>query len=64
MHHPLSPFSESLRTLRSSIHMSDVDQPPMVVSITTGKATKNIITNDGLLTLLFFARCLYCRALI
>jgi exopolysaccharide transport family protein len=35
IHHPLSPFSESLRTLRSSIHMSDVDQPPRVIHITS-----------------------------
>jgi capsular exopolysaccharide synthesis family protein len=35
MHHPLSPFSESMRTLRSSIHMSDVDQPPKVIQITS-----------------------------
>jgi capsular exopolysaccharide synthesis family protein len=35
IHHPLSPFSESLRTLRSSIHMSDVDQPPRVIHVTS-----------------------------
>jgi capsular exopolysaccharide synthesis family protein len=35
VHHPLSPFSESLRTLRSSIHMSDVDQPPRVIHVTS-----------------------------
>jgi polysaccharide biosynthesis transport protein len=35
MHHPLSPFSESLRTLRSSIHMSDVDHPPKVIQVTS-----------------------------
>jgi capsular exopolysaccharide synthesis family protein len=35
IHHPLSPFSESMRTLRSSIHMSDVDQPPRVIHITS-----------------------------
>jgi capsular exopolysaccharide synthesis family protein len=35
MHHPLSPFSESVRTLRSSIHMSDVDQPPRVIQVTS-----------------------------
>jgi capsular exopolysaccharide synthesis family protein len=34
-HHPLSPFSESMRTLRSSIHMSDVDHPPRVIQITS-----------------------------
>jgi capsular exopolysaccharide synthesis family protein len=35
IHEPLSPFSESMRTLRSSIHMSDVDQPPRVIHITS-----------------------------
>jgi exopolysaccharide transport family protein len=35
MHQPLSPFSESMRTLRSSIHMSDVDQPPRVIHVTS-----------------------------
>jgi polysaccharide biosynthesis transport protein len=37
MHQPLSPFSESLRTLRSSIHMSDVDQPPRVIHVTSAR---------------------------
>jgi polysaccharide biosynthesis transport protein len=37
IHHPLSPFSESLRTLRSSIHMSDVDQPPKVIHVTSAR---------------------------
>jgi succinoglycan biosynthesis transport protein ExoP len=35
MHQPLSPFSESMRTLRSSLHMSDVDQPPKVIHVTS-----------------------------
>jgi capsular exopolysaccharide synthesis family protein len=35
IHHPLSPFSESMRTLRSSIHMSDVDHPPRVIHVTS-----------------------------
>ena len=35
IHHPLSPFSESMRTLRSSIHMADVDQPPRVIQVTS-----------------------------
>ena len=35
IHQPLSPFSESIRTLRSSIHMSDVDQPPRVIHVTS-----------------------------
>ena len=37
LHHPLSPFSESIRTLRSSIHMSDVDQPPKVIHVTSAR---------------------------
>jgi polysaccharide biosynthesis transport protein len=37
IHHPLSPFSESLRTLRSGIHMSDVDQPPKVIQVTSSR---------------------------
>ena len=35
IHQPLSPFSESMRTLRSSIHMSDVDRPPRVIQVTS-----------------------------
>jgi exopolysaccharide transport family protein len=35
LHQPLSPFSESIRTLRSGIHMSDVDQPPKVIHVTS-----------------------------
>src|SRR5262249_36631102 len=31
VHYPLSPFSEAMRTLRSGIHMSDVDRPPKVI---------------------------------
>jgi hypothetical protein len=34
MHYPLSPFSEAMRTLRSGIHMSDVDQPPKIIQVT------------------------------
>jgi capsular exopolysaccharide synthesis family protein len=37
MLHPLSPFSEAMRTLRSSIHMSDVDQPPKVIHVTSAR---------------------------
>ena len=37
MHHPLSPFSEALRTLRSGIHMSDVDSPPKVIHVTSAR---------------------------
>jgi capsular exopolysaccharide synthesis family protein len=44
IHYPLSAFSESLRTLRSGILMSDVDSPPKVIHITSscpseGKST-------------------------
>jgi capsular exopolysaccharide synthesis family protein len=44
IHYPLSAFSESIRTLRSGILMSDVDTPPKVVHITSscpseGKST-------------------------
>ena len=40
----LSAFSESIRTLRSGILMSDVDQPPKVIQVTSscpseGKST-------------------------
>jgi capsular exopolysaccharide synthesis family protein len=35
--HPLSPFSEAVRTLRSGIHMSDVDQPPKVIHVTSSR---------------------------
>src|SRR5262249_15136898 len=31
----LSPFSETIRMLRSGIHMLDVDQPPKVIHITS-----------------------------
>ena len=37
MHYPLSSFSESIRTLRSSILMSDVDQPPKVIHFTSAR---------------------------
>jgi succinoglycan biosynthesis transport protein ExoP len=44
IHYPLAAFSESIRTLRSGIQMSDVDQPPKVIQITStspaeGKST-------------------------
>lgn len=38
LHYPFSPFSEAMRTLRSSIHMSDVDQPPKVIQITSARS--------------------------
>jgi polysaccharide biosynthesis transport protein len=37
IHYPLSPFSEAVRTLRSGIHMSDVDQPPKVIHVTSSR---------------------------
>src|SRR5262249_53783479 len=37
LHYPLSPFSEAMRTLRSSILMSDVDQPPKVIHVTSAR---------------------------
>ena len=37
IHYPLSPFSEAMRTLRNSIHMSDVDQPPKVIHVTSAR---------------------------
>ena len=44
LHHPLSAFSESIRTLRSGILMSDVDRPPKIIQVTSscpgeGKST-------------------------
>jgi capsular exopolysaccharide synthesis family protein len=37
LNQPLSPFSEALRTLRSSIQMSNVDQPPKTIHITSAR---------------------------
>ena len=37
LHHPLSPFSEAMRTLRSGIHMSDVDRPPKIIHVTSSR---------------------------
>jgi capsular exopolysaccharide synthesis family protein len=37
LHQPLSPFSESMRTLRAGLHMSDVDQPPKVIQVTSAR---------------------------
>jgi len=37
LHYPLSPFSEAMRSLRSGIHMSDVDRPPKVVHVTSSR---------------------------
>ena len=44
IHYPLAAFSESIRTLRSGILMSDVDTPPKVIHVTSacpgeGKST-------------------------
>jgi succinoglycan biosynthesis transport protein ExoP len=40
LHFPLSPFSEAMRALRSGIHMSDVDQPPKVIHVTSSKPSE------------------------
>jgi polysaccharide biosynthesis transport protein len=37
VHYPLSPFSEAVRTLRSGIHMSDVDRQPKVIHVTSSR---------------------------
>jgi exopolysaccharide transport family protein len=42
---PLSRFSEAIRTLRSAIQMSDVDNPPKVIQVTS------TIPNEGKSTL-------------
>ncbi len=44
LHYPLSPFSEAMRTLRSSIHMSDVDQPPKVIHVTSARPSEGKTT--------------------
>jgi succinoglycan biosynthesis transport protein ExoP len=44
MHYPLSPFSEAIRTLRSSIHMSDVDHPPKVIHVTSARPAEGKTT--------------------
>jgi succinoglycan biosynthesis transport protein ExoP len=38
IHYPLSPLAESIRTLRSGIHMSDVDRPPKVIQVSSADA--------------------------
>jgi polysaccharide biosynthesis transport protein len=37
VHYPLSAFSEAIRTLRSGIHMSDVDRPPKIIHVTSSR---------------------------
>ena len=44
VHYPLSAFSESMRTLRSGIHMSDVDQPPKVIHVTSARPSEGKTT--------------------
>jgi polysaccharide biosynthesis transport protein len=44
MHYPLSSLSESIRTLRSSILMSDVDQPPKVIHFTSARPNEGKTT--------------------
>jgi len=42
--YPLSPFSEAIRTLRSGIHMSDVDRPPKVIHVTSARSSEGKTT--------------------
>ena len=44
VHYPLSAFSESMRTLRSGIHMSDVDQPPKIIHVTSARPSEGKTT--------------------
>jgi succinoglycan biosynthesis transport protein ExoP len=44
LHHPLSPFSEAMRSLRSGIHMSDVDRPPKVIHVTSSRPSEGKTT--------------------
>ena len=44
VHYPLSPFSEAMRTLRSGIHMSDVDRPPKVIHVTSARPSEGKTT--------------------
>jgi exopolysaccharide transport family protein len=44
LHYPLSPFSEAMRTLRSGIHMSDVDRPPKVIHVTSARPSEGKTT--------------------
>jgi len=37
VHYPLSLFSEAIRTLRSGVHMSDVDRPPKVIHVSSSR---------------------------
>jgi capsular exopolysaccharide synthesis family protein len=44
VYYPLSPFSEAMRTLRSGIHMSDVDRPPKVIHVTSARPNEGKTT--------------------
>src|SRR5437016_14105038 len=44
VHYPLSPFSEAIRTLRSGIHMSDVDRPPKIIQVTSSRPSEGKTT--------------------
>jgi capsular exopolysaccharide synthesis family protein len=44
LHYPLSAFSEAIRTLRSGIHMSDVDRPPKVIQVTSSRPSEGKTT--------------------
>jgi capsular exopolysaccharide synthesis family protein len=40
VYYPLSPFSEAIRTLRSGIHMLDVDRPPKIIHVTSAQPSE------------------------
>jgi polysaccharide biosynthesis transport protein len=44
LRYPISPFGEAFRTLRSGIHMSDVDAPPKVVHVTSSRPSEGKTT--------------------
>jgi polysaccharide biosynthesis transport protein len=44
LHYPISPFSEAFRTLRSGVHMSDVDAPPKVIHLTSSRPSEGKTT--------------------
>src|SRR6185437_13434882 len=41
---PLGRYSESIRSLRSGIHMTDVDQPPKVIQVTSAAPSEGKTT--------------------
>jgi polysaccharide biosynthesis transport protein len=44
LHYPLSPFSEAMRSLRSGIHMSDVDRPAKIIQVTSARPSEGKTT--------------------